>query len=173
MVVERKERGLVTLCDKSILLHKAFVLSFFPPPPLAEHHIIIIIIIIIIHCKIDLQLDFGKTTTTMALTTSELPWPAHHTKRYPMAIAETQCGEGGGPLEGLKHATFWTSKSVVKKFFFKKKKLPEVFVALESVWQTGVFSVHILLTIQKQRNMTLVTRRQPHSDVGHLVAATF
>ena len=27
----------------------------------------------------------------------------------------------GGPLEGLKRATFWTSKSVVKKFFFKKK----------------------------------------------------
>ena len=135
------------LCDKSILLHKDFVLSFFPPPPLAEHHIIIIIIIIIIiHRKMDLQLDFGKTTTTMVLTTSELPRPAHHTKRYPMAIAETRCGEGGGPLEGLKHATFWTSKSVVKKLFFKKK-LPEVFVALESVRQTGVFSVRILLTI--------------------------
>ena len=39
-------------------------------------------------------------------------------KRYPTAIAETRCGEGGGPLEGLKRATFWTSKLVVKKFFF-------------------------------------------------------
>jgi len=42
MVVERKERGFVTLCDKSVLLHKDFVLSSFlglRPPPSAEHQL--------------------------------------------------------------------------------------------------------------------------------------
>jgi len=39
MVIERKERGLVTVFDKSVLLHEDFVLFSFPqiPPPSSDH----------------------------------------------------------------------------------------------------------------------------------------
>ena len=117
---------------------------------------------------------FGVTTRLISKCQKDMERANHGRKMHKETSRGIQrqlprhdVGRGGVHLRAL-NAQLLDLKIGSKEVFLKKKKLPEVFVALESVRQTGVFSVRILLTVRKRLNMTLVARWQPHSNIWSL-----